>query len=137
MSGDYDELIARARTRSEGSSFDIPASWGESIDVDENESFVGRYRGRTEGPRGEAIFLFWDEEEQLRFSWHRFRLEQEMERLSPTVGDTVVIFRGENYKTRFDDDGEASGYAFGVETEPNSAPLPNGSEGTDDDELPF
>ena len=53
------------------------------------------------------------------------------DRDKPNVGDEVAIFRDENYETKYDAPGEASGLAYGVAFRPCSDPLP--TEGGDDD----
>jgi hypothetical protein len=120
---DYNELIGRARARTVG--FVVPEHWGDAVELTEGEGvFIGRYRGQEVDSRGSTIYLFWDEDDQPRFFWSAWRLRQEMERAAPSIGATVCVVRGPNYQTRFDDDGESSGLAYGVESESNRDPLP-------------
>lgn len=135
-----EDLVARAKAASEG--FVVPASWGEVVELEEGGGvFVGRYRGQEEDARGKPVYLFWDEANEPRFFWHAYRLEQGMVREDPSLGDTVCVFRDENYTTRFDDEGEASGIAYGVAVEPNDAPLPETPSTADepaaDGDIPF
>jgi hypothetical protein len=140
MSG-RDDLRRRAQEAAQGTT--VPEEWGTAVSLEEDDEFVGRYRGRDTDQRGNAIYLFWDEDGEPRFFWHAYRLEQGMESEKPAVGDTVLVFRGENYKTRFDEPGEASGIAYGVAVERNEAPLPEGATSEpspaaeDDDGIPF
>jgi hypothetical protein len=133
----HGDLIARAKANTEG--VVVPESWGEVVELEEDVGiFIGRFRGQDTDNRGNPVFLFWDEDHSLRFLWPAYRLTQEMEKAQPNLGDTVCIARGANYKTRFDEAGDATGKAYGVSVEPNDEPLP----GRDDDEadpdgLPF
>jgi hypothetical protein len=128
-----DDLIARAKASSEG--FVVPEHWGEAVELEEGGGvFVGRYRGVETDSRGEPVYLFWDEENKLRFFWSAYRLRQGVEREKPALGDTVGVFRDDNYETKYDDPGEPTGIAYGVASEKNDAPLP---ETNDDDDLPF
>jgi hypothetical protein len=126
----HDDLIARAKASSEG--FVVPDNWGEVVELEEGGGvFVGRFRGTDTDSRGDTVVLAWDEDGAERFFWPAYRLTQGIERAAPTIGDTICVYRGDNYQTRYDDPGETSGLAYGVETEPCSDPLP------DDDGVPF
>jgi hypothetical protein len=134
-----DDLIARAKAASEG--FVVPESWGEAVELEEGGGvFIGRYRGVESSSRG-PVYLFWDEGQQPRFFWPAYRLKLGMDRESPSLGDTVCVYRDANYETQYDDPGEASGLAYGVAVESNDAPLPEtpatGDEPAADDDLPF
>jgi hypothetical protein len=71
------------------------------------------------------------------------------DREDPAVGATVVIYRGDNYKTQYDDELEKSGQSYGVTVEPNDDPLPGGQPSAaasprkgsgqlgDDEDMPF
>lgn len=127
MSG-HDDLVARARERAEGSP--IPADWGHRIALDENEEFVGRWRGETVDEqnvddRGDPrrIFLLWDEDRQQCFSRFYAALGREIDRVKPGIGDVIAIFRGADYPTA-----KGSGYSFGVETAPSDEPLPEAED---------
>lgn len=128
MTGRPDDLIARAKERAEATP--IPDGWGYRIVLEEGEAFVGRWRGQTtdEANENRQIFLFWDEAGEQCFSRTYAALAREIDRAQPTRGCTIVVFRGDDYTT-----GQGSGYSFGVETEPNDAPLPAYEAG--DDEL--
>ena len=123
MSG-RDELIARAKERAETTP--TPEEWGYRITLEEGESFVGRWRGQTvdEDNSNRSIYLFWDESSEWCFSRSYASLDRELDREQPAIGATVVIYRGDNYKTQYDDEGEASGQSFGVTVEPNDDLLP-------------
>ena len=95
-----DDLIARAQANSEG--VVVPEEWGRLIEVEVGEHFAGRHRGHDDGGKSGA-WLAWDEDDEPRFSsWGSYRLDREYERESPTLGDTVVIYRNENYETSYD-----------------------------------
>jgi hypothetical protein len=127
-----DDLLARAKAHSESAGAADP-SWGEAIELEEDGgTFVGRFRGQAEDARGKPIYLYWDEDAEPRFMWHRYRLEQEMLRVKPAVGDRVALYRGPDYPTK---DGNF-GHAIGVETEPCADPLP-ADVADDDDGFPF
>jgi hypothetical protein len=145
MSG-RDELIARAKERAETAP--TPEEWGYRVQLDENDVFAGRWRGETTDPDNDdrRIFLFWDEDGELCF--HRFyaALGREVDRVQPTVGDTVVVARGNNYRSQYDDPGEETGQSYGLEAEPCSDPLPGEAQAAaargsaqlaDDEEFPF
>jgi hypothetical protein len=130
-----DDLIARAKAASEGAV--LPDEWGKLIELlEDGDAFVGRYRG-TDSADGfkSSAYLFWDEDDELRFLWSCYRLDQEFEREPASLGDTVAIFRGQNYWTRFDDAGEATGLSYGIAVEKNAAPLPVRPE--PDGDIPF
>jgi hypothetical protein len=119
-----DDLISRARERAEAPP--IPEEWGYRIALEEGESFVGRWRDRTvDEDNDRPIYLFWDESGEPCFSRHYASLERELNREDPAVGATVVIYRGDNYKTQYDDEAEKSGQSYGVTVEPNDDPLPD------------
>jgi hypothetical protein len=126
MSG-WDELAARAIEAAESGR--VPASWGERIDVPAGGVFRGRYREHDDGGNSGA-YLLWDEDGRECFLYGCVSLDREMKREHPDVGHRVVISRGENYKTKFDAEGEATGRNYGVAAEPSDEPLPG-------DELPF
>jgi hypothetical protein len=144
-----DDLIARAKERAEGPP--VPEEWGYRVTLEEGESFVGRWRERTVDVDNEdrPIYLLWDAEGAECFSRHYASLERELTREDPTTGATVVIYRAENYKTQYDDEGEQSGQSYGVTTEPNDAPLPDeppaatdapakaGGQAADDEDFPY
>jgi hypothetical protein len=141
----WDELLARAKESSEGPV--VPDCWGEVVEMEVGDHFVGRYRGTdtAEGFRS-AAYLFWDSDNALRFIFACARLDKEFTRESPAIGTTVAIFRSENYESKYDraEGREPTGLAYGVATEPSDDPLP--SEEVDNpalgqpkagDELPF
>ena len=113
-----------------------PTEWGYRVSVDEGKSFYGRWRGETtdEDNGNRRILLVWDEDGQRCFWRFYAALGREIDRVQPSVGCSIAIFRGDNYKTQYDADGETSGHAYGVEKEPNDAPLPQAGDG---DAFPF
>jgi hypothetical protein len=129
-------LIERARARSQGAG--VPESWGRLIQLEpDGDPFVGRHRGvdSAEGFNS-GVYLLWDEAGELCFIWSCYRLNREYEREQPAAGADVVIVRAANYRTKYDVAGEATGLNYTVESEPNSAPLPD-EPARDGDALPF
>jgi hypothetical protein len=114
------DLLSRTKERAEASP--VPEEWGYRVQLDEGEHFIGRWRGETidEANENRRIFLLWDEDCEPCFSRFYAALGREIDRAGPSVGDTIVVFRGKDYIGK-----EGTGYAFGVETEPNEAPLPD------------
>ena len=71
------DLIHQARQRAESGGVD--ESWGTLVDLEENEEFDGRFRGRTTDPEnGRPIWLFWDEDDEPGWSRNYASLEREM-----------------------------------------------------------
>jgi hypothetical protein len=133
-----DDLITRARQRAESGGVD--ESWGTLLDLEEDETFDGRYRGATTDPdNGRAIWPLWDQDDELRWSRNYASLEREMEKAAPSIGDRIVIYRGDNYKTAYDGDKGPKGRSFGVVCEPSDRPLPASVDASGDtvDGIPF
>jgi hypothetical protein len=118
---DYDDLRRRARENAQGTP--IPEEWGTSVSLEVGDEFIGRCRGKDVDQREKPIYLFWDDDEEPRFFWHSYRLEQGMEREGWSIGDGALIFRTDNYETRYDKPGEPTGLAYGVAIERNDEPL--------------
>ena len=133
-----DDLLRRARQNAESGT--VPESAGERIELEVEETFTGRHRGREPewGKGNSGAWLAWDDDGEPRFIWGCHRLNQEYEREQPAIGDRVVIHRGVNYKTRFDSAGEATGLTYGLAKEPCDEPLPgSGDQDTPGDDVPF
>src|SRR5262245_39891372 len=133
MSG-RDELHNRARESAKG--FVVPDEWGEQIQLEVGEFFDGRHRGFAEGSKSGA-WLLWGENDEALFIWNAYRLQQAYDKENPSIGDRVVIFRDEDYRTQYDAEGEASGLGYGVACESCSDPLPGSGVPEDDDGIPF
>jgi hypothetical protein len=139
MSDAFDDLVEKARERAETPP--TPADWGYRVQLDPSDSFVGRWRGEAvdEQNANRRIFLFWDSNDQPCFSRTYTALAREIDRVQPTLGCTIVVYRGDDYAGQ----GGNPGYAFGVVTEPNDAAPPVGGvsladgQPADDDEFPF
>jgi hypothetical protein len=114
------ELIARAKERAESSP--TLGSWGYRIALDPQDVFVGRWRGETtdEDNDDRRIFLFWDQDGQPCFSRFYAALGREIDRASPSLGDRIAVYRGDDYNSS-----QGTGFAFGVECEPNDDPVPD------------
>ena len=127
-----DDLIERAKARAVTPP--TPDDWGYRVALDEDDVFVGRWRGETtdEGNDNRRIFLLWDHDAQPCFSRTYAALAREIDRAAPQAGDRIVIVRGPDYTGA-----QGTGYSFGVETEKSDEPLPDVSETLDLDEIPF
>ena len=136
---DWDDLIARAKQAAGGGTHD---DWGDRVDGLEvtDDLFQGSYRGEVEDEaydgHGRRIHLLWDsagEECWVRGKWS---LNAEFDRVQPKVGDTVVIYVGDAWEGK----SGVAGFYFGLESEPNAAPLPGQTGGAggrgDDDPWP-
>jgi hypothetical protein len=121
VNGGWDELTARAQEAAESGG--TPDSWGDRIDIPVGGVFRGRYRGHDDGGRSGA-HLLWDEDGRECFVYGKVSLDREMEREQPGIGYRVVISRGENYKSQYDEDGEATGLNYGVAAEASDEPVP-------------
>lgn len=133
MSAHHGELIARAKERAEAPP--TPEGWGYRVGLEPGDSFIGRWRGDTEDEENDnrPVYLLWDEDDRACFSRTYAALAREIERVSPEIGCTIVIVRGPDYIGQ-----QGTGYSFGVETEPNDAPLPAGdAEPERDDAIPY
>jgi hypothetical protein len=133
MSTVRDDLVGQARDAAHRAG--VPEDWGEVIEISVGDHFIGRHRGFGEGGRSGA-WLYWDESGDERFLWNCYRLEQEYKREDPSLGDTIVVFRDENYHSQYDDDGDATGLSYGIAKELNEAPVP-GADGPDEEEALF
>jgi hypothetical protein len=137
-----DDLLARARGRAEVSP--VPDGWGYRVVLEEGDWFYGRWRGETidehstdDNGNPRRIFLLWDEHDRLCFSRYYAALGREIDRVKPEIGCSVAIFRAADYVGQ-----KGTGYSFGVEVEPNDAPLPGTETDAADDldhdpEIPF
>jgi hypothetical protein len=125
-----DDLIARAKARTESAPV---GEWGERLNLLPDESFVGRYRGTATDPSKDdrLVFLFWGPNNELRYERHYASLERQLKDVA--IGDKVAVYRGDNYRTQYDAEGETSGYSFGVAPETCDDPLPSESG----DDIPF
>jgi hypothetical protein len=122
VSGGSDDLLSRAKADAGG--FTVPDHWGEVVELEPGESFVGRFRGREKDSRGNPVYLAWNADDARVFFWPAYRLDQGMQRERPAVGATICVVRDSNYATKFDSPDEPTGKAIGVASEPNDAPLP-------------
>jgi hypothetical protein len=128
-----DELIARARERADTPA--VPVEWGYRVVLDNEEEFVGRWRGETTDPDNadqqgnpRAVYLLWDEQNEPCYSRTYAALGREIRQAAPNRGDRICIYRGDDYTGA-----QGAGYSFGVVVESCDEPLP----GADDDDIPF
>jgi hypothetical protein len=133
MSG-RDDLAARARERAHGSA--VPEDWGKLVEIPEDDDFVGRYVTDTSDERWDPprpVFLLVDADGGRCWIPGRYRLVQEMERVKPGRGADIAIFRDFDIETK-----NGTMHVYGVEAEPNDAPLPGeSSQLGDDEDMPF
>jgi len=130
-----DALLSRAKERAEESP--LPDTWGYRVALEEGDWFYGRWRGETVDEQNDnrRIFLLWDEDEQPCFSRFYTALGREIDRVNPELGCTIAIYRSADYIGP-----KGTGYSFGVEVEPNEAPLPETDDATTpaaDGDIPF
>ena len=134
-----DDLIARAKERTEASP--TPEEWGYRIALENGDHYLGRWRGDAvdENNSNGPIYLAWDQDGEPCYSRHYAALERELDAVRPLeIGTTVVIARGDNYRTKYDGPSdEPSGFTFGVVAEPNESPLPEADDQSADDGIPF
>ena len=130
MSDGFDDLIAKAKEHAETPP--LPEEWGYRVKLDPGGAFIGRWRGETVDEKNDnrRIFLFWDESGAQCFSRTYAALEREIDRTQPTLGYTIVVYRGDDYTGE-----QGTGYSFGVETKPNDAELP--ADPKPDHDIPF
>src|SRR5262249_35812500 len=102
-----DGLFDRAKQNSQGTP--LPEHCGELIELEVGEFFDGRDRGHDASVGRSGVYLLWDGDGERRFIWANARLDRCYEDEKPSVGDRVVIYRDENYRTRFDGPEEATG----------------------------
>jgi hypothetical protein len=133
--GDWDELLDEAREAAESGG--VPASAGELIEIGPGEAFTGRHRGQEPEWGKSGAYLAWDDDDEPRFLWGCYSLDREFKREQPAVGARIAIWRGPNYKSRYDDEGEATGLRYGLACEPCPDPLPEGGAPEADDAVPF
>jgi hypothetical protein len=127
------DLVARARERANAPL--QPEAWGYRVGLDPGDVFAGRWRGETidEANNNRRVYLLWDDDDEPCWHRHYTALGREIDRVQPNVGDTVVIARGDDYPTGYDNPGQA----YGVECGPCDRPVPGSSSQDEDDEVPF
>lgn len=133
MSDSWSELLSRAKERADARG--VPGEFGYRIQLGEEESFLGRWRGKGVDENwtpAREVFFFWDADDQPCFSRYYAALARELERVQPAVGDRIAVHRGVDYTTA---EGN-TGYSFGVEAEPSDAPLPDADDDKGDG-VPF
>ena len=101
--------------------------WGYRVALEVGEGFQGRYRGSEVATGGEygdqTLFLFWDQNAQTCYMRGHASLVRKMESASPGIGDSIFVFRHDDYQSQ-----GGTGYAYGVAAEPNEEPLPEGDD---------
>jgi hypothetical protein len=146
---DTDDLLDQARQRleeleEEGEADDL----GERVELDELDTFLGRWRGegvmRTKERGSVDVYLLWDRDGAKRFHYRNTRLVWEIEDLKPQIGDEIAIVRGEDLEAQGD---RNPTQRYAVKIRPCSDPLPGeepkgelsakGGQLADDEELPF
>jgi hypothetical protein len=139
MSGGWDELVAEAKSRlaeQEAEEQEASAELGESVQLDEQQGFTGRWRGHGTAftQRGNVeVYLLFDGGGARRFIWPTTRLRREIDELQPNVGDEIAILRGNDIPNSDPDRNPAQRYA--VRVRPCADPLPG--EPPADTDIPF
>jgi hypothetical protein len=140
--GGWDGLVAEAKARlteQEAEESEAGAELGESVDLEVDEAFTGRYRGRGKAftKRGDVdVHLVWNTDNERRFFWPKTRLEQGFEEESPGVGDRVVVVRGQDIPTSNPEHSPTQRYV--VRAERCDDPLPEKPAATvAHDDIPF
>jgi hypothetical protein len=144
------ELLTEARLRLqelEKQQPDDEIDWGERIELEPGDSFVGRWRGDTTGRSKDGgtftVYLFWDRDGSHRFMFSTTRLSWEIDDLKPTVGDEIAVVRGTDLPAQ---SGKNPTQRYAVRTRPSSDPLPGATGGstegeaqqlTVDEDIPF
>lgn len=148
MSEHTDELLEQTRRRLqelESRQEDDEVDWGERIELEPGDSFVGRWKGETEGRTKDGgaftVYLFWDRDGKRRFMFQTARLGWEIRDLVPAVGDEIAVVRGTDLPAQ---SGKNPTQRYAVRARPCSDPLPetgkaeeSGDQLGDDDEFPF
>jgi len=130
----FERLSRQADERLEEINASAPKEWGEEIELAIGERWFGRYLGDARHPVHErTVRLLFAPEARRCFMRDRTVLTSEFERVRPTMGDYIVIARGE------DGNGPKGGYhIYAVVPAPCPDPLPEGSGGgASPDEIPF
>jgi hypothetical protein len=136
-----DDLAARARERArENEVPPVPEDWGKLLEIPEDGDFVGRYLADTSDERWDPprpVFLLVDSEGERCWIPGRYRLVQEMQRVKPGRGADIAVFRDFDIETK-----NGTMHVYGVEAEPNDAPLSGDPAGKpdqlgDDEDMPF
>jgi hypothetical protein len=129
--GVFEELSRQADEQLEAQ---VPAEWGEMLELAESEKFFGRYLGDAINPLSErTVRLLLTPDGSPTWYPDRTMLASEMERVRPQRGDNIVIARG--------DDGEGKNgvyHRYAVVAAPCAKPLPElvAASGGDAD-IPF
>jgi len=123
-----DELLTEARLRLqelEQQQADDEIDWGERVELEPGDSFIGRWRGDAIGRSKEGgaftVYLFWDREGEHRFMFQTTRLGWEIDDLKPAVGDEIAVVRGTDLPAQ---SGRNPTQRYAVRARPCSDPLP-------------
>jgi hypothetical protein len=142
-----DELLTEARLRLqelEKQQKDDEVDWGDRIELQPGDSFVGRWKGETEGHNKDGgtftVYLLWDRDGKRRFMFQTTRLGWEIRDLAPAVGDEIAVVRGTDLLAQ---SGRSPTQRYAVRSRPCSDPLPEtpsetgGEQLAVDDDIPF
>ena len=101
--------------------------WGYRVALEVGETFEGRYRGTelaTGGDYGDqTLFLFWDRDGASCYMRGHASLVRKVESAEPGIGDTVAVFRADDYQSA-----GGTGYTYGIAAEPCDDPIPDSPE---------
>jgi hypothetical protein len=135
-----DELLAEARARlheleEQGGESD---ELGERVELAPGDYFRGRFRGeaamRTKEGDLITVVALWDNDDRPRFHYRNRSLADELELSRPTIGDEIVIVRGDDVE--FEAQGEQRRmHRYSVAVRNSGAPLPGAP--SDSEKIPF
>jgi hypothetical protein len=141
-----DDLLNEARRRLQELEEAEGDELGDRVDLQPGEHFAGRYRGEvtmmTKDGDSVPVVGLWGEDGRARFHYKNASLVSELDDVRPSVGDALVIVRGEDRE--YESGGELRRmHRYSVATRPCSDPLPGsttppqGVAVIDDADLPF
>src|SRR5262245_15405443 len=130
----WGDLLAEAQSRLEG--LDSGAGGGllgEAVVLGEYEHFQGRWRGEgtmqtRDGARN--VYLVWHTDGSPAFLYQHARLAAEIDEVLPSVGDTIVVLRGQDVTWETRDGEQRTVFAYSVVSRPCDDPLPGTGEAT-------
>jgi hypothetical protein len=130
MTGDFstDDLLEQARERLRELEETAVDELGDRIELQPGQHFLGKWRTdevsmRTKDGETFTVYGLWDVEGKPRFHYRNAALVVEIEANRPSVGDAIVIVRGEDRE--FEVDGEKrTVHRYAVRCRSSSIPLP-------------
>jgi hypothetical protein len=148
--GEHGDLLEEARARLHELEEAAGDELGDRVELEPGEHFAGRYRGqltmRTKDGDQVMVVGLWDASSRPRFMYRRTALAAELEETRPSIGDEIVIVRGDDRVWETADGEPRRMYRYSVAVRPSTeappeaasaaAPAPPPSEPVDDG-IPF